>query len=284
LAAWMPAGVMGLSLGLASAIVWGSADFAGGVATRRANPFQILVLISLSGCALMVVLASLAGGPWLSVADLSFAVAAGVSGAFGVTALYRGLAMRAAAIVAPTAAVIGTLTAVVFGIVLQGAPTIAQWLGFAAGALGIWLVARSPVTGAAERNRSLLLAAVSGVFIGGFLVLLAQVKAENVFAPLAISKATGAVVGFLVLLSFRVPSPSMRRSPLALLAGVLDAGGNVLFVWSSRWIRLDVAAVLSSMAPVVTVLLSRWIFKESVSRTQWVGVMLCLLAVGLLAA
>lgn len=279
-----PAGLMGLGLGVASAIVWGSADFTGGVATRRANAFQILTLISLAGCAVMVLLAIVTGGTRPSSTDLTFAAAAGVSGAFGVTALYQGLAMRAAAIVAPTATVIGTVTAVLAGILLHGLPSGSQWLGFCVGAAGIWLVARSPGTAPSARNRSLLLAAVSGVFIGGFLILLAQVRAENVFGPLAVSKATGAVVGVLVLLIVRVPSPSFRSHPLALVAGVLDAGGNVLFVLSSRLIRLDVAAVLSSMAPAVTVVLSRWFFKEAVSRTQWAGVMLCLLAVVLLAA
>jgi multidrug transporter EmrE-like cation transporter len=191
--------------------------------------------------------------------------------------------MRAAAIVAPAAAVVGTVTPVIFGILWQGAPTIAPWLGFAAGAMGIWLVSRSPMAGTSGRNRSLLLAVLSGVFIGGFLILLAQVKAKDVFSPLVISKATGAPVGYVVLLALRMPAPSFRRSPIAMLAGVLDAGGNVLFIWSSRWMRLDVAAVLASMAPVVTVLLSCWIFREIVSRTQWAGVMLCLLAVVLLA-
>ena len=280
---WSTAGLLGLSLGVGSAIVWGGADFTGGVATRRAHPFQILILISLAGCAVMVLLTVLAGGPRPSTADLAFAAAAGVSGAFGVTALYRGLARRAAAIVAPTAAVVGTVTVVIAGSLLQGAPTVTQWLGFITGAAGIWMVARPSNTSASERNRSLLLATVSGVFIGGFLVLLAQVKAESVFGPLAISKAAGAVVGAVVLLVLRIPGVPLRGHPLALFAGVLDAGGNVLFMLASRVIRLDVAAVLSSMAPVVTVLLSKWILKEAVSRTQWVGVMLCFAAVVLLA-
>lgn len=283
MADWTSVGLGGLALGVGSAVVWGGADFSGGVATRRAHAFQILVLISLAGCALMALVAVAAGGPRPSPADFAFAAAAGVSGAFGVTALYRGLASRSAAIVAPTASVVGTVTAVAAGIALQGAPTPAQWLGFVVGATGISMVARAPRAGASERNRSLLLATVSGVFIGGFLVLLAQVKAENVFGPLAVAKAAGAVVGVVVLLVLRMPTVSFRRHPLAILAGVLDAGGNLLFMLASRLIRLDVAAVLSSMAPVVTVLLSKWILKEAVSRAQWAGIALCFVAVVLLS-
>jgi len=281
---WTAPGLTGLILGIGSAVVWGSADFSGGVATRRAHPFQVLVLISAAGCVAMVLVAALQGGPRPSPSDLAFATAAGVSGAFGVTALYQGLARRTAAIVAPTASVVGTITAVIAGIFLQGPPSSTQWLGFLVGAVGIGLVASSGKVDGTERTRSLLLAAISGLFIGGFLILLSQIRSENIFGPLAVSKAAGGLVGILILLLLRIPAPSMRGQPLALLAGVLDAGGNVLFMLSARLIRLDVAAVLSSMAPAVTVLLSRWIFRETVTKGQWIGVLLCFLAIVLLGA
>ncbi|MCJ7513300.1 MAG: DMT family transporter, partial [Anaerolineales bacterium] len=216
-------------------------------------------------------------------ADWGWAIAAGISGAIGVTALYRGLAMRAAAIVAPTAAVVGAAVPVAAGLVVEGLPSLAQALGFATGSLGIWLVSASPGLGFGERRQSLWLAIGAGIFIGGFLVMIAQVSDANVFGPLAIAKATGTLVAVLVLLSMRTAMPSLTAHPLALLAGVLDAGGNVLFVLSSRFIRLDVAAVLSAMAPAMTVVLSAAIVREAVSRWQVLGVLLCLSAIVLLA-
>ncbi|MCJ7514335.1 MAG: EamA family transporter, partial [Anaerolineales bacterium] len=98
---------IGLGLGLASAIVWGTGDFAGGIATRRARPLQIVALVSMVGFVTLLALAWLSGASIPAPADWGWAIAAGISGAIGVTALYRGLAMRAAAIVAPTAAVVG---------------------------------------------------------------------------------------------------------------------------------------------------------------------------------
>jgi drug/metabolite transporter (DMT)-like permease len=279
----MPAAWIGLGLGVASALVWGSGDFAGGIATRRARPFQIVALVSLVGFAVLFSLSWLTGSAVPAPADWGWAIAAGTSGAIGVTALYRGLAMRAAAIVAPTSAVVGAAVPVLAGLVLEGLPRASQAMGFAAGCAGIWLVSGSPGVPAGERRRSLWLAVGSGVFVGGFLVLIAQVKSTNVFAPLTIAKAAGTTVALIVLLFMRTPLPSVKANSLALLAGVLDAGGNVLFVLSSRFIRLDVAAVLSAMAPAVTVVLSAWVVHEGVTRWQWLGVMLCLGAVGLLA-
>ena len=71
---------------------------------------------------------------------------------------------------------------------------------------------------------------------------------------------------------------------MALLAGVLDAGGNVLYLLARQHVRLDVAAVLSSLYPVATVLLARVVSDEPVSPTQWAGAAVCLAAVALIAA
>jgi drug/metabolite transporter (DMT)-like permease len=279
----MTAAWIGLGFGLASAVVWGTGDFAGGIATRRARPFQVVALVSLVGLVTLLIVSGLSGATVPAASDWAWAIAAGVSGAIGVTALYRGLAMGSAAIVAPTAAVVGAAVPVAIGILLEGLPSAGQAAGFGCGSVGIWLVSTSPGMQPGERRRSLGLAIGSGICVGGFLVLLAQVKDPNVFAPLAIAKATGTLVAVVALLFMRVSFPAPLAHPMAILAGVLDAGGNVLFVLSSRFTRLDVAAVLSAMAPAMTVVLSAAILHEVVSRWQVVGVVLCLAAIGLLA-
>jgi len=277
-AAWV-----GLALGLASAIVWGTGDFAGGIATRTARPFQVVALVSLVGFIALLMVSVLGGAALPAASDWAWAIGAGVAGAIGVTALYRGLAMGAAAIVAPTVAVVGAAVPVAVGVFLQGLPSLGQAAGFACGSLGIWLVSATPGMQKGERRRSLGLAVGSGICVGGFLVLLAQVQDPNVFAPLAIAKATGTLVAVVALRFMRISFPSPVAHPTAILAGVLDAGGNVLFVLASRFTRLDVAAVLSAMAPAMTVVLSAAILHELVSRWQVVGVVLCVVAVGLLA-
>ena len=274
---------IGLGLGLASAVVWGTGDFAGGLATRKARPFQVVAVVSLVGFFTLLAISVLSGASLPAASDWGWAIGAGVAGAIGVTALYRGLAMGAAAIVAPTVAVVGAAVPVFVGMLLQGLPSMGQAAGFIVGSLGIWLVSASPELRGGERRRSLGLAIGSGVCVGGFLVLLAQVQDPNVFGPLAIAKATGTLVAVVALRSMRIPFPAPLAHPQAILAGVLDAGGNVLFVLSSRFTRLDVAAVLSAMAPAMTVVLSALILREAVSRWQTVGVLLCLGAVALLA-
>ena len=66
------------------------------------------------------------------------------------------------------------------------------------------------------------------------------------------------------------------------LAGILDALGNVLFVLAAHSGRLDIAAIVSSLYPVATVGLS--VLRERVTRTQAVGVLLVLLAIPVITA
>ena len=50
--------------------------------------------------------------------------------------------------------------------------------------------------------------------------------------------------------------PRMTDIPLVVLAGILDALGNVLFVLAAHSGHLDIAAIVSSLYPVATVGLS----------------------------
>ena len=68
-----------------------------------------------------------------------------------------------------------------------------------------------------------------------------------------------------ILLIRRTPLPGLTSSPLGLLAGVLDAGGTAFYLLAQHYVRLDIAAVLSSLYPVATVILARVITREPVT-------------------
>jgi len=80
-----------------------------------------------------------------------------------------------------------------------------------------------------------------------------------------------------------VPLPSIASNPVAHLAGVLDAAGNVFYMYARQHTRLDMAAVLSSLYPAATVLLARVILHERINPSQWIGATVCLIAVALIA-
>lgn len=68
------------------------------------------------------------------------------------------------------------------------------------------------------------------------------------------------------------------------LAGLLDAGGNLLFLVAAQTGRLDVAAVISSLYPAFTTVLAWALLRERLGQGQVVGVLLSLAAIALIAA
>jgi drug/metabolite transporter (DMT)-like permease len=275
----LPADLPGILLALTSACVWGAGDFSGGFAARRANQYKVLALAALSGIAVLVVAAALKGEALPSPASTAWAMLAGAAGALGLAALYRALALGNAASVAPTAAVIGAVLPVAFSGLVEGLPGISRLAGFALALLGIWLVSQTVPQDIEVSRPSFVLACLAGAGFGGFFIFIAQVEPGLVFTPLIVTRCITFCVAIVLLRARRLPWGPVTPNPTALAAGMLDAGGNVFYLLAKQATRLDVAAVLSSLYPASTVLLSCIILKEKVTRTQWLGVAVCLAAI-----
>ncbi len=269
-------------LGLASAASWGAGDFSGGLASRRAPVLGVLVVGQLAATTLIAATALILGEAAPRAAAVAWAVSAGLSGAVGLAALYRGLAIGRMAVVAPVSAVLSAAIPVAWGMSREGLPPAVRLAGFVLGIAGIWLVARSGETG--EGGAGLPLAILAGCGFGGFLVLMHRAAQGGTFWPLAAARATSVALALGVALVRRRPwRPAAAAVPLVLLSGVFDAGGNAFFVLAAQSGRLDVASVLSSMYPASTVLLAALVLRERVTRPQVAGIAAVLAANALIA-
>lgn len=267
---------------LIAALVWGSADFSGGQATRRLGQYPVLALSGISGGVVLLVLALLRRESLPVGSDFGWAVAAGTCGALGLGALYRGLSSGSTALVAPVAAVVGASAPLVFELLRSQPPSLAQSLGFVLALLGIWLVTQTHADLNHLRRTGLALGVTAGLGFGGFFIFIGLINSGAVFAPLLVSRGATLLVALLLVRLRRESLPSPMRHPLALLAGVLDAGGNIFYLIATQLTRLDVAAVISSLYPAVTVLLALMLNHEKLTRWQWTGLAACLAAVGLM--
>jgi drug/metabolite transporter (DMT)-like permease len=274
--------LLGILSALASAVSWGGGDFSGGYASRRSLPFQVLVasgaistlVFLISALATGEILPSLTSGKW--------AILAGIAGVLGLGALYQGLATGSAAIVSPTAAVLGASIPVIFSAFLEGIPPIERLVGVCLGVAGIGLVS---MTGSGDihlRRRDLALALLAGISFAAFFILLREIPPGSLFYPLAIAKTTS-ILTAVSILAVQRNRVFPRADPILLLAGVLEAGGNWGYLFARQLTRLDVAVVISSMYPAGTVILAWLITHQQISRMQWFGMLLCLLAVALIA-
>jgi drug/metabolite transporter (DMT)-like permease len=274
-----------LVFGLASALSWGAGDFCGGLATRRASVLAVLAIAEASGLVLLVALALLFGEAPPTGVQLGWSVAAGVAGMIGLGALYQGLAVGRAAVVAPTSAVISAALPVTVALFTDGLPGLLTLAGFAAGLMGIWLVAGGQGLG----GRGLSLALVAGVGFGLYFILIHQASRETTFWPTSVARA----VAMIVVLTGWGLVPRLRATPariaprvlaLATLGGALDAGGNAFFALAGQAGRLDTAAVLSALYPATTVLLGLIVLRERITPLQTAGLAATLTAIVLIAS
>ena len=279
----MPSALGPTLLGLISAASWGGGDFCGGLATKRSPALGVLALGFASGLAIVVAVALALGEPLPAPASLRWAVAAGVSGAVGLGALYRGLATGRMAVVAPVSAVLAAAVPAAWGALTEGVPPGSKLLGFALALAGIWLVAR---TGGRDGDRrGIPLALLAGLGFGGFMVLMHAGAQGGTFWPIAAARGTSLALVLATALVRRGRwAPTGRGLPLALLSGALDAGGNAFFVLSGQAGRLDMAAVLASMYPASTIVLATLLLGERVTWPQGAGIAALLAAIALIAA
>jgi drug/metabolite transporter (DMT)-like permease len=269
--------------GLSASLSWGTGDFSGGLASRRAHVFSVVLAAYLVGLLLLPVLALAWSEPLPSWRDALWGATAGLVGTLGLTAFYRSLAIGRMGINAPITAVLAASLPIIFTAFTQGLPRPLQLAGFVLALLAVALISRPER--ASGQPEGLGLALLGGLGFGSFFILIGQVSAHAIFWPLLAARLTS-LLFMIVFVRIRGEQMLPKKSvfPLILLAGALDVAGNVFFILAAHAGRLDVASILSSLYPAVTVLLAATILRERVSRIQGVGIALALGAILLISA
>jgi drug/metabolite transporter (DMT)-like permease len=224
------------------------------------------------------------GEPIPQGADLLWSVACGVCGVFGITALYRGLAVGRMGVVAPVTGILAALIPVSVGFVTEGVPGPAVIAGIAAALVAVVLVTRAPGHDDG-RPSGLPWAVLAGSAIGLFNVFIGQLSDAGAFGPLVVIRLVQALLLGALLLATR-PAWQVERSFYGklLVVGLLDMTGNAAFIFATQAGQLAIASVLSSLYPVVTVLLAIVLLRERLSRSHIAGIVLTGAAIVLIGA
>lgn len=269
--------------GLAASLLWGSGDFSGGLASRRANASSVVTTAYAIGFVLLVGLALLWREPFPAPIDMFWGGLAGLAGAIGLIAFYSALSIGRMGIAAPVSAILTAALPVLFSIFTEGLPGSLQLVGFVLALLAIGLISRPERT--KGRPEGLGLALLAGCGFGCFFILISRVSQGATFWPLAMARLSSVVFLVIVVLLIRRQGvlPKRKVAPLVILAGVLDALGNAFFVLATHAGRLDIAAVLSSLYPAATVLLAAIVLRERVNRIQALGILFALVAIPLIS-
>lgn len=279
-------------LAFVSSLLYGAADFTGGLATRRAGVLSVVAVSQLSGLVLLLLLLPFLPTASPSRADLLWGVSAALAGSVGVALLYHALAIGRMAVVAPTTAVCAVAIPALVSVLLGERPGPLAVTGILLGVGSIVLVSQQTESeaGAPElHSRSRLptgvgIALASGVAIGLFFLSLARTRPEAGMWPILMSRATSVTLfGAAAIIgrrSLRMPG----ALGLTLVCGVVDMAANALYIVAARSGPLSVVVTLSSLYPASTVLLARVFLGERLNAWQVAGAGCALAAIALIVS
>jgi drug/metabolite transporter (DMT)-like permease len=273
---------------LAAAVLYGSADFLGGAATRQSRALSVASLSVPAGAVVMLLAAAFAGGS-LPTAGLGWAVAAGAVGAVGLVVFYTGLAAGPMSVVAPVSALMSTVLPV--GVAVASGERLSGrvYVGVAACLVAIVLVSLERGT-AQDRPRGYHAALrgfgyglTAGALFGIFFVFLRNAGSSGVFWPVGMARLASCAVVLTAAALARV-RPAGREAggrvlAAAIASGVLDASANLFYVLATRAGLFGIAIVLTSLYPGITVLLARVVLRERMHTVQRFGLLLAAIGV-----
>jgi drug/metabolite transporter (DMT)-like permease len=247
----------------------------------------------------------------------------GVTGAIAISLLYACLALGPMSILSPLTAVVSAVVPMTWGLLGGDTLAPIGYVALGIALVAVVLVGFVPEKGAVRPSlRGILMAVGSGTMIGAFFILIDQTPDDSGLVPLLVNRAVAgalmlAAVGVVAIGARRrrmrvaalvgagggaaddrsAPRDSVGTVgsvgsagtgwrpglPLAVACGLVDAAANMLLLVGIRIGDLSVISVLTAMYPAGTIILAAVVLRERIAPVQWVGLILALIAAGMLA-
>jgi drug/metabolite transporter (DMT)-like permease len=282
---------MGILLGLATALSWGSADLGARFATRKIGTFRTMLYMQLSGFLLLTGCMPLLGG-WGHLMDGSgprvwaWGIFAGLLNTSSTLALYRSFEIGKMSIVAPVSASYPVLTMLLSTFTGERITPV-RLAGMVLTIVGVIMVARgekipddaNPIDEQTQPQKKSLgvgwaLYSAFGFGVMFWLLGIRIVPMMGAAPSVWIIRLTSVLAtALVVLLARRSMALPLRQDTLWILGiGVLDTSAYVFNNFGMKLEQISVVSVLASLYGAVTVALAALILKEPVSRMQWLGI------------
>jgi hypothetical protein len=279
---------LGIVFGIGSALAFGAGDFTGGTASRSLPALAVAAGAQVVGLVGILAVLLISGAPAPHVGALWIGATAGLAGGLGLAALYRGLSMGSMGIVTALSGVGSVVIPLVVGALLGASVTGLQLVGVGFAAMAAIGASGATLSGG-MRGDALRLAAIAGISFGAWFVLLDLAAEGDALWALVASRASSSVLvtAVAIVVGTRI-SPEARGSTMPLLglvalAGVLDVAGNGLFVLARGEIAVGLAAAMSGVYPLVTMVLARAVGGEELPPLGLLGVLLAVIGIVLIS-
>ncbi|MGW3627492.1 DMT family transporter [Streptomyces sp. NPDC000880] len=280
---------------LATSLLWGLADFGGGLLTRRAPALTVVVASQSIAVVVLGAIVVATGGLYEAGGQLWYAVAAGAVGPVAMLSFYKALALGPMGVVSPLGS-LGVAVPVGVGLMIGERPGLLQFAGIAVAVTGIVLAGGPELRGAPVQRQAIGLTLVAAFGFGAVMALIAEASTTvtGLFLALFVQRVTNVAVGGAALYASvkrgarALPEDGGMRviwSSLPALAfvGLADVAANGTYSIAAQNGPVTVAAVLANLYPVVTVLAALVLLKERLRVVQATGAGLALVGTVLLA-
>ncbi len=219
--------MLSAALALIGAVVYGAADFLGGLAAKRLRSIVVTAVAAASGLVFLLLLLPFVGGTW-AAADVAWGAVAGVFGVIAIALLYACLAIGPMSILSPLTAVISAIAPMLWGLLVNGETlSTTGYVGLAVALVAVVLVGFIPGEKVVRPSpRGLLMAVGAGLAIGAFLIAIDQTGDESGLAPLVVTRMTNAAITLtivVVLIARARAAGRPGRSVLAVSGPIIGA-------------------------------------------------------------
>lgn len=272
----------GVPAGILSALTFGAGDFAGAVASRRAGALAVVAGAHAIGLLALLAVALVVRPAFPDLGGALIALAAGAAGAIGLAALYRGMSLGSMGLITALSGAGSLVIPLVAGVIAgaQVAPLQLVGVGCAAAAA----LAASGASRSEVGHRALLLAALAAVAFGTWYVLLdLAARSGDPLWALVLSRSSSSAIAAAVATGFGRFERATFPWWIVVAAGLFDVAGNGTYVVAREFLPVGLAAALSGMYPIVTMLLARAVLQEHLPRVGQAGVALALIGVVLIS-
>jgi len=285
---------MVILLGLTAAVLYGSGDFLGGMATRKAHVLSVLTVANTAAVIVSLAVAVMASGS-ASLDGMAWGISAGLAGGLGLIIFYIGLGTGPMSVVAPVAGLVSTILPVAVALAQGERPGIGVYAGALLCLVAVVLASSgsssdsgssgaAPEPGRLGRGRAVGYGVASGALFGLFFLLIRNAGQSGAFWPVAAGRfgelGVVLIAGAVMHRNLLARGTSTTALLAAAGAGVIDVVANICYVGATRAGMFGLAVVLSSLYPGVTVLLARVVLGERLRWIQRIG--LGLAAIGIL--
>lgn len=281
---------MSVVLALSAAMVYGSADFLGGLASRRRAALPVAFGAQIAGLVLLLTALSVVGTAGATRTDVVAGAVGGIFSGFGLVLLYRTLARGPMSVVAPVTALTASAVPILAGLATGERPGPAALLGIAVALASVVLITREGPTDpdATHRASADVVGAslLAGALFGLFFVCLHHTGDDAGLVPLLGARLTSVPLLGLLLAARREDVRTAfrgRAAAVIVASGVLDMAANVLYLVALRHGLLAVVSAITGLYPAATVILAQTVLSERMRRTQVSGLGIAVVAAGMIA-